>query len=526
MWKKTIIAVTLAAFLNITLGCTHTVKTAPEKMKKPTERIIKIALITGQIVTFISPGGQFDCSTNQISGFIFSSEARTDEGTAHRRIERPYTISADSVMTAWVQRSNSALTILALLVVAGALVALIVAASEDDTAPPPSDSGGTESCPFVYSFDGTQYILDAEPLGGAICRALQRSEYSKLEHISNVNDNYRLKFRNETSETQHLDQVQLLVVDHDPDQAAVPDVYGKMHLVRQMVRPSKAADEIGRTILPFVIEDDGMPWQTILTESELLSASDSRHHLIVEFPKPTDAATAHLVYNAGTAVWGSHMIREMVEARGSGIDSWYESLNQFGTVFLRLIKFNVDEELYILKINVMKGSLSTERGRIYGGGPFATENRFASFDVSDIAGDKLTLNLNPPKGFWTLDYLAVQYDHDSTVTPLNCRILDGIDQDGQSIVSAISEEDGVYHEMPLIGDFVDFAFDVPVLPSDVARSVFLHTTGYYELHMNKELPEKQKLIDSILQNPGSIASYSTKKYLETYRRLMRTQIRP
>jgi hypothetical protein len=37
-----------------------------------------------------------------------------------------------------------------------------------------------ESCPFVYSYNGSQYIFDAEPLGGAISEGLKKADYSKL----------------------------------------------------------------------------------------------------------------------------------------------------------------------------------------------------------------------------------------------------------------------------------------------------------------------------------------------------------
>ena len=37
-----------------------------------------------------------------------------------------------------------------------------------------------QSCPFVYSWDGKQYVFDAEPYGGAITRGLEKDDFSTL----------------------------------------------------------------------------------------------------------------------------------------------------------------------------------------------------------------------------------------------------------------------------------------------------------------------------------------------------------
>jgi len=56
-----------------------------------------------------------------------------------------------------------------------------------------------ESCPFVYSFDGEKYVFDAEPLGGATTRGLQRSELSKLNVLKEVDGKYKIMVKNEKS---------------------------------------------------------------------------------------------------------------------------------------------------------------------------------------------------------------------------------------------------------------------------------------------------------------------------------------
>ena len=72
------------------------------------------------------------------------------------------------------------------------------------------DTAGPQSCPFVYSYDGENYIFDAEPLGGAISEGLKKTDYSRLEHLKGVEGKYHLFLRNELEETQYTDAIKLL----------------------------------------------------------------------------------------------------------------------------------------------------------------------------------------------------------------------------------------------------------------------------------------------------------------------------
>ena len=94
-----------------------------------------------------------------------------------------------------------------------------------------SSSGGgesTASCPIVYSWDGSQWLLDSGTFGGAITRGLQRTDVDGLDHLSPTGGVLKLRVTNELDETDHLDALELLVVDHSPGTRIVPDGTGTM----------------------------------------------------------------------------------------------------------------------------------------------------------------------------------------------------------------------------------------------------------------------------------------------------------
>ena len=71
-----------------------------------------------------------------------------------------------------------------------------------------------QSCPFIYSWNGSEYVFDAEPYGGAVTRGLERDDYSELENLRAENGLYRLMVTNEVPETQYTNLMELQVVDH------------------------------------------------------------------------------------------------------------------------------------------------------------------------------------------------------------------------------------------------------------------------------------------------------------------------
>jgi len=111
-------------------------------------------------------------------------------------------------------------TVLALVTVS-ALVAggIAMDAGQDDRETvrrPPSDPP-TVSCPLVYSWDGSGWRLDSGTFGGAITRGLQRTDVDGLDHLTPADGLLKLRVTNELDETDHLDALELLVVDHPRD---------------------------------------------------------------------------------------------------------------------------------------------------------------------------------------------------------------------------------------------------------------------------------------------------------------------
>ena len=155
MPKRTV-TIILVALLSLGSGC-HVRKveqTPPAAVAQPEkERIVGVTTVKGEEVSFDPPG------------------ATIREKTLHAFIKKaPYELPLDQVQRFWVERKelSKARTIGLVAAVAVGTVAIIVGVA----------AATKQSCPFVYSWDGTQYVFDAEPYGGAITRGLEKDDFT------------------------------------------------------------------------------------------------------------------------------------------------------------------------------------------------------------------------------------------------------------------------------------------------------------------------------------------------------------
>lgn len=498
MLKRILVFVTLVAILNVLMGCTKTVTYSPEefsKRVKPNTSIYQVVKKIGLIVRFVDGGGRY------------FPEERIIKGSP--RVGEYVEIPLDDVSQVMIKRTR----VLASLALVGITAVLIVAIASADGSSSTSSSSTTESCPLIYSWDGEKFKLDAEPLGGATSKAFERTDYSLLEHLKPGMTGYDLVVRNEMQEIQYIDEMSLLIIDHEPDLKVAPNGEGSLDFYRNPNAPLAATDENGNSIMQLIQFHDSVTWLTEMPVDKSSLEDDYRHHLTFQFERPEGATTARLVYTSGTSLWGSKMIRHMLQARGSGVDGWYEAMEKGGPQLLATYAFFDREELFWLKVDIDNGKERVNRGLILGGGPLVTETRVVKLNIADIPGDTLTIHLNPPKGFWSIDYVGLDFSTTPVPEFTEIQVANAHNEMGRDVSSLIQTKDGLYHVMPDTSNWVKMHFDMSSQHSSLERSIFLKTSGYYNLILDKSMSEDTELIRRIAINPGEIVNYALEEYI-------------
>jgi hypothetical protein len=393
-------------------------------------------------------------------------------------------------------------TIGGLLLVLGALVGIAAATKE--------------SCPFVYSFDGEQYVFDAEPYGGATCPGLKRTEWCNLEHLREVDGRYRLRLTNEVDETQHTDELKLLVADHPPGTKVVPDERGVLRAVSSTELPASARDRLGRDLLPLVATGDAFFWESQLRGRDDAWDEALREELTFEFPKPADAGRALLLFNGCNTVWASQMLKRYLELHGREVQACYDRMNSSPLVRGAIEAWNVREELYRLQVRVETPRGWVTKGTIVGGGPFMSEDKAYPIDVSDVEGTRLRVRLLPPAGFWMIDSLAVEYGDGLPVRVRELAPLEAIDATGADLRDALAATDDRYVSMPEIGQWANIEFAAPPREPGSLRSFVVKASGYYDIHLAAQGDPQREILARYQAEPG----FGVRFALEEYRRFV------
>jgi hypothetical protein len=237
MLKRPIAAV-LVVLLSLT-GCTvKKVQKLPANavIQPGKDAIIGVTTLKGEDISFDPPG------------------ATIASGTLHGSVKKTtYDLPMDQVQRLWIQRdtisSGRTIGLVAGIAVGTiVIVAAVIAATK-------------QSCPFVYSWDGTQYQFDAEPYGGAIARGLEKDDYSELGQLREQDGRYKLRMTNEVDETQMTNLTELWVVDHPAGTRVVPDIQGKLRTVSDPQNLTAASDSAGHDLLPWLRSTDRLIWE-------------------------------------------------------------------------------------------------------------------------------------------------------------------------------------------------------------------------------------------------------------------------
>jgi hypothetical protein len=393
---------------------------------------------------------------------------------------------------------------------AGVGVVEIILGIGATTAPSPPPA---QSCPFIFSFDGRGYVFDAEPYGGAICRGLKRTDWCELEHLAPVDNRYRLLVSNELDEIEKIDELKLLVVDHAAGVKVAVEPDGKIRTFARPVPPGSAVDEQGRDLSALLAADDGQRWKPAYEDKTINGSADLKGEAVLEFPKPREAKTAKLLVHAGTTLWGSQAAEGFLKLFGRGISAWYDEVNRFGPAYYQVMSWYMRDELYLLHIRVETGRGWEERGLIYGGGPFITENKAYTLDVHDVPGDVLRIRLTPPLNFWTFDSLAVDYSEDAPVSAVELAPVQALDRAGRDVRDDLALNDNRYLVMPCTGDSVELVFAVPPQALGTVRTVFVKASGYYDIHLEGKGEPQTAFIEKIFNVPGTTLQNTYEAYL-------------
>lgn len=377
-----------------------------------------------------------------------------------------------------------------------------------------------ESCPFIYSWDGEQFVFDGEPYGGATMRGLERTDWSELEHLVERDGSYRLLLTNEVDETQHTNRLELLVVDHPLGTRTVMDPAGRPHAFAHVQPLREAHDGNNTDLTHWLRDDDRVIWNPNLDRwVEQDSLTETRDHITLMFDRPTGVSDAFLITRVATGQWGSHMIRSMLGLRGDQVGAFYAAIDSSTLYREQLMAWNRREELFELGVEIQDRDGWRPAAMAPGGGPFVLEARAIRLDLSGVDGETITLRVHPPVGFWSLNSFHLGWG-DQPLEPKRIAAHSAVTGAGADVRELLRADDDRYLDFPTTVDRAELVFDAPALVPGQVRTVFAETRGWYQIHLHRAGPPDLAAIDRLTSEPG----WAVREAMREYREFRRTGV--
>ncbi|MDM7916597.1 MAG: hypothetical protein QUU85_15235 [Candidatus Eisenbacteria bacterium] len=367
-----------------------------------------------------------------------------------------------------------------------------------------SDSGNMGSCPVVSSWDGSRWRLDSATFGGAIAECLRRTDVDLLEFASASPDGrVHLAMEDPLDETEHVDRVTLLVVEHDRGVSIAPDAEGRLCTLGPLIAPLSAADFAGNDALDRVAALDDWSWESVPAIRDTSDAQTLRDGLVLRFPCPSGASQGKLVVDGRNSSWANYLMYVFVAAHGSETGAWYEALAADPERARRAIPFLFRDAF--LSVELLTDQGWRPQGTLSEAGPEVRKRQVCRLDLRDAAGEEtIEVRVRSLPSFWVIDRVAIDTSEDGVIDVREIEAESAADQDGKDIRRSIRRIDAEEYRMEQ-GDRADLVFDAGGPPAEGrARSFVLQTSGWYWIHSRDDGKPDIAMLSLLERDPAAL----------------------
>jgi hypothetical protein len=468
----------------------------------------------GEVRVWRTDGTRFTLRRPRLSG-----DTLIGEGAASR--QSTVAVPLGEIASMEVRRFDGLKTA-GLIAGVGATAILVAAAASDGSDPGPVDDGGNVgggggyySCPLVYSWNGKQWRLDSGTFGGAIARALARTDVDNLAYAVAQRDTLQLRLANELRETDHVDELAVLAVDHPADVSVAPTPDGALRTIGRLSPPVSARDSRGRDALEQVREVDQRVWESALVRRDTSRLEDVRDALELTFRRPA-GPHADLVIDARNTLWSAFLVGELVRAHGRETEAWYASLEADATRATGLRRHLATDAF--LSVSVLGTQGWETQGLAWEAGPEIAKRQVVTLDLTGAPDTLLRIRLEAPAAFWTIDHVALASEPQARLTVREAHLASARLASGQDAAELLRARDGAMLTLEP-GESAEVRLTVPEPEPGLVRSYLLRTHGWYRIHTRTDGEPDPALLAAVLDRPGGVSRTAAARLNRTLDRL-------
>lgn len=331
------------------------------------------------------------------------------------------------------------------------------------------------SCPTIYSDSAGVPVLEAESFSSSIAPLLARRDVDRLRVQASADGRVRLEVRNEALETHHIDRLELIEVEHGPDERVVPAPFGAPLALSDARPPASARDRSGRDVLADLRAADDRTFASNESAFARVTDDDAVDWIDLTVPRPVADSIA-VVMRVRSSLLTTLLFYDYMLARpGAHALDWLASdMSRIATVAQFGIWYGAN---MTLRIQVIDGDETLEVARLADIGPIAWREVAVMVPVVGES-DSLHLRLAFTTDQWRIDHVQLA----TSVRRAPGRVLEAevvLDPLGEArpdVLEAIRDgDDRFVVTQPAERFFVEFQGAIPGTP----RTYLLGAQGYY-----------------------------------------------
>jgi hypothetical protein len=359
--------------------------------------------------------------------------------------------------------------------------------------------GGGGSCPYVYSFDGQQYQLDAEPFAGSICKSLERSTVEILDNLQPTDDFLNIAFCNQALESHYINSFDLVAVDHPVGSKIMAGADGGLHALQDPVPALWSRSRSSGEITGLLDHTDGQFWESDLSSVDVAVDSTLVDEIVCGFSRPPGSDAGKLVLHLSNTSLTEYAFDKLLYLCGPATLSWYHSIATEPDQRNLLLAWMLREGC--LKVSVRTADRWQPVSLIPHVGGAVSVNRVVDLDLAGVSGEILEIKLQGTAGLWRLDEVSMDWSVQEVGRTIPLSLVSLQNENAPLSTHEVLKNDDQYLAL-YPDDWVTARYASPKTPA-LGRYTYVLTAGGHYYNWPKQLGEldQRPLVRSILAKP-------------------------
>ncbi len=296
--------------------------------------------------------------------------------------------------------------------------------------------GGESSCPYVYAWNGDRYVLEAEPFGTALGKAMEMTSSHLLPSARQECGTVRLRLTNERRETHYVNSIRLLAIDAGTSPGVVLDGSGAAWPVAHPRAPVTASEKSGRSILEDLASIDGRMWEC--DASSLTSGSSYADVLDLVFTRPPASTSGSLILTGINTTLSTAMFGYCCRIAGGDGNALTKAIDTDPGLIALIEAYREDASM---KVSVWNGSEWEAQGAFLPEANAVTFSRGLRIRVPDDAGDTVRVRLRSMADVWKIDAISADWTPAAPLPMREMELLSAIGPGGEDLRPTLGADD-------------------------------------------------------------------------------------